>query len=72
MCCFCSKEGYYYVVCDKFVCKLRKLLMVGECDGLHCNKLITIVNYYLGSCLICISIDPKASCLLIVNAAIVS
>ena len=36
------------------------------CDGPHCYILITIVNYYLESCLICIVIDAKASCLLIV------
>ena len=39
---------------DEFVCKLFKLLMARECDGPHCYKLITIVNYYLESCLICI------------------
>ena len=59
---------------DKAVCKLCKLLTVGGCDGPHCNKLITIVNYYLEPCSICIVIDPKASCLLIVflNSAFVT
>ena len=38
-----------------------KLLTVGECYSSLCNKLITIVDYYLGTGLSVLFIDPKAS-----------
>ena len=52
----------------------KDVLYLNNKDDSLCNKLLTIVNYFLEYCLICIVIDPKASCLLIlfVNAAIVS
>ena len=45
----------------KFVCLLCKLLTVGECYGPLCNKLITIVNYYLEIGLSLLFIESKAS-----------
>ena len=48
---YCILYIYIYVKC---VCKLCKLITAAECYGSTCNKLITIVNYYLESGLSCI------------------
>ena len=43
----------HIVSCQEACVQITDVCMQ-ECDVPHCYKLITIVNYYLESCLICI------------------
>ena len=63
-----NNNNYYYYYYNK------PLFGSNMCDGYLCDKLITVINYHLESCLICIVYCPEAPYLLIVivNSAIVS